>query len=591
MKNKKLSKNEIFSAVLTLLMLILLFVARKPFLAAVYLLTVCVFSVECIVRGLRGRVEYYKLLSNTILIAGIILFSLVNGYSLSGLWKGLPALLLAAMLAVYLSFMDKLRWKEALKRGVSGFLAALMLTVTLFYMTNINTRIKPKAESLKEGHDKYLEAIRSGASANNKNVLFILMDDMGYGDLPALADTVIELPNLERLAENGVVMEQFYSSNPVCSPSRFGCLTGRYAFRGHVDNVFFPTIPSGNIVNDIMSPFMNSMFPKGVNGILGDEITVAEVLQAAGYATGVFGKWHLGDFGEYLPNNQGFDYFYGSHYSNDMNPYSFYRNGDIDLAEFDQKEINRILTDEVIDFIDRSKDGPFFAYYASPWPHEPIHAGEEFLGTSKAGLYGDCLEEFDAGLGEILAKLEAEGILDDTLIIFTSDNGPWFEGSTGGLRGRKNNNFNGGQMVPFIASHPSLPQGARINNPAMNIDLFPTILAFCGIDILPDDRTIDGVNILPLLSGEAERMDRELFFISGSGKINGILQNEFKYFENIGSENAAYPFVYSLKKHLYRLDTDRAEAYNVYDLYPEQARRLETRLAEFIAAAEESPRK
>jgi arylsulfatase A-like enzyme len=273
-----------------------------------------------------------------------------------------------------------------------------------------------------------------------------------------------------------------------------------------------------------------------------------------------------------------------------MKPYSFYRNRGIDRETVDQKEINRILTDEVLGFIDENKDEPFFAYYASPWPHYPVSVGKAFEGKSEAGLYGDCLEEFDAGLGEIFAKLEAEGILDDTLILFTSDNGPWYDGSTGGLRGRKNNNFNGGQQVPFIAAHPSLLQGGRVQNPAMNIDLFPTILTFCGVDILPDNRQIDGVDILPLLTGAESKMDRELFFVSGTGKITGVLQNEFKYFESIGSENAAYP-TFAIKKHLYRLDTDRQEAYDVYDFYPEQAKRLEERLAAFIADAKASPRK
>jgi len=143
--------------------------------------------------------------------------------------------------------------------------------------------------------------------------------------------------------------------------------------------------------------------------------------------------------------------------------------------------------------------------------------------------------------------------------------------------------------VPFIAAHPSLPQGARLNTPAMNIDLFPTILAFCGIDALPGDRAMDGVNILPLLAGEIDSMDRELFFVSGTGKITGILQNEYKYFESMRSENAAY-ITTMLKKRLYRLDMDRHEAYNVHDLYPEQARRMEDRLAEFVRAAKESSR-
>jgi len=589
MPTKKWTKYETLSAV-SLLLVVLLFALRKPLLSAVYLLAACVFSVIYIVKAFQGGLKPRQLLPGLLLTAGINLFDLLCGYDLHGFGKGLPALVLAVLLSLFLWRQDKLRWKDVAKRCISGLTAAAMLAATVFFMMNVNVRVAPKVRSLRDGHDKYLEALRRDVQANGPNVLLIMMDDMGYGDLSALAETSIELPNLEALAENGVVMEQFYSSNPACSPSRFGCLTGRYPFRGHVDCVFYPTVSSGDIGFDLTSLFMNSMlFPHGVQGILGDEVTVAEALQAAGYATGAFGKWHLGDYGEYLPNAQGFDYFYGSHYSNDMEPYAYYKNDTVDRPSFDQKEITRILTDEVVGFIDRNKDRPFFAYYASPRPHDPVSAGDDFLGTSKAGLYGDCLEEFDAGLGEILAKLEAEGILDDTLILFTSDNGPWFDGSAGGLRGRKNNNFNGGQQVPFIAAHPSLLRGARLNVPAMNIDLFPTILAFCGIDALPGDRVIDGENILPLLAGDVESMDRELFFVSGTGKITGILQNEYKYFESMRSENSAY-ITSMIKKHLYRLDMDRHEAYNVYDLYPEQAERMESRLAAFIRDAKASPR-
>jgi len=581
---KKWTRYETLSVV-SLLLVVLLFVMRKPLLSAIYLLSACVFMLIYVIKAFRGNLKPHQVLPALLLIAGVNLFDLICGYGLR-FGKGPPALILAASLVGTLWQFDK----DIAKRWISGLTAAATLAATVFFMMNVNARVAPRVRSLQEGHDQYLEALRGGARTNGPNVLLIMMDDMGYGDLSLLAGTSIELPNLEALAENGVLMEQFYSSNPACSPSRFGCLTGRYAFRGHVDSVLYPTIPSGDVGSDIMSLAMNSvLFPHGVQGMPGDEITVAEALQAVGYATGAFGKWHLGDYGEYLPNAQGFGYFYGSHYSNDMKPYSYYRNETTDRPVVDQREINRILTDEVIGFIDRSKDGPFFAYYASPWPHDPVSAGDDFRGTSKAGLYGDCLEEFDAGLGEILAKLEAEGILEDTLILFTSDNGPWFDGSAGGLRGRKNNNYSGGHQVPFIAAHPSLLQGARLGTPAMNIDLFPTILAFCGIDALPADRAIDGVNILPLLTGEAQSMDRELFFVSGTGKITGILQNEYKYFESMRSENAAY-ITTMLKKRLYRLDMDRHEAYNVYDLYPEQAARMEESLAAFIQAAKASPR-
>ena len=260
------------------------------------------------------------------------------------------------------------------------------------------------------------------------------------------------------------------------------------------------------------------MFPYGVRGILPDEITVAEALQAGGYKTGLFGKWHLGDKSPYLPNEKGFDHFFGSYYSNDMKPYAYYRNDELVIeAPADQTQLTKEITHEMLDFIDENRDQPFFLYYPSPFPHHPVHASEDYAGKSNGGAYGDCVREIDWSVGEIVKKLDELNLTENTLIIFTSDNGPWFEGNPGYHRGRKNNSFDGGQMVPFIASWPrEIPKGIEVEATAMNIDFFPTFLNIAGIP-LPTDREIDGLDMLPIMKGEVTETCMKIF-TSSKGK-------------------------------------------------------------------------
>jgi len=437
---------------------------------------------------------------------------------------------------------------------------------------------------LKKHHD-YLDSIPHSDDKNRPNIVLVFVDDMGHGDISCFGSKAIQTPNLDQLAENGVKMNNFYASSPICSPSRFGCLTGRYPSRGFVHGVFFSsTTLFGRLINQFM-------FPYGVRGILPDEITLAEALQKSGYKTGIFGKWHLGDQSPYLPNEKGFDYFFGSYYSNDMKPYAYYRNNEIAIeAPADQTKLTKEITQEILGFIDENKDQPFFVYYPSPFPHDPVHASEDYAGTSKGGTYGDCVQEIDWSVGEIKKKLDEHGLTENTLIIFTSDNGPWYEGNPGYHRGRKNNSFDGGQIVPFIASWPDqISQGIEVDVTAMNIDFFPTFLKIAGIP-LPDDRVIDGVDMLPVLKGEAEEsLHDELYFLKGK-KVMGVrTKDNFKYIDRDNSDNGSY-WMSKQGPFLFDLNNDLNESYNNNAHFPEKANKLRNMLDTKRKEMEENPR-
>lgn len=576
--------------VISSLLIASLFITRAPSLSILAVLSACLVALCVFLSVLAKRaVSRYLLFSYLVLIGGVTLFYIAFGVEpfFKGLLLNLALALPALGVGLLVLYMNRIVKAKTLLVSLVLSTALILFSIALFF--EMNLKIRPQVASIKGGHDKYLASLHRADVSGSPNVLLVLTDDLGYGDIPAYGNTAISTPNIDQLAAEGTVMDNFYSASPVCTPSRFSLLTGRYAARGNLDDVLMPTVKSFRPFN-YARPWNPVMLGKGVDGILPDEITVAEALQSAGYATGVFGKWHLGDYGCYLPNANGFDYFYGSYYSNDMVPYEFYRNGERVIDHpVDQNRITRDLTDEVIGFITENRDNRFFAYYATPWPHHPVHASEGFRGTSPAGTYGDCLQEFDAGLGEIIQTLRDYDLFDDTLIIFTSDNGPWHQGSTGGLRGRKGNVFDGGQKVPFIACYPPLlTPGKRVAAPAMNIDMFPTILTLCGLP-MPEDRVIDGTDILPVLKGDQRAPSHREFYYSRGGGIRGIHSGGFKYFDKTKSENSSYLFS-SYKDYLFDLERDPAESYNVKDLHPEVAEELRDKLVKFRKQLKDNPR-
>jgi arylsulfatase A-like enzyme len=429
----------------------------------------------------------------------------------------------------------------------------------------MNLSIRPTVELRLQQKQDYLSNIRAQTHGARPNVIIIFVDDMGWGDTPVMDpnNTRISTPNLQRLADEGYVNTEFYASSPVCSPSRFGLLTGRYGVRGHVTNVFFPTVTGQPL------PFMRYynplVFRHGVEGILPDEITITEVLKNRGYATGGFGKWHLGDYGGYLPTAHGFDTWFGSYYSNDMAPFEMRRNGELVTAvrDVDQRELTNVLTDEILGFIEDNADNPFFVYYSAFMPHYPQFASEKWAGTSGAGIYGDSIQELDRSVGQIMNLLDEKGIADDTIIMFSSDNGPWQEGDGGGFRGRKGVNFDGGQKVPFILRYPNsdITAGTRSDTPAMNIDVFPTLLRIMGLP-LPRDRIIDGVSLVPDLSGEPHDIaDRFMYFIKGR-TANAVRRGDYKYYASISSENSAY-WHQTYRNYLFDIRNDPRESWNI----------------------------
>lgn len=529
----------------------------------------------------------------------------------------LPSVLLLLGIFLLIRYLKK----DGLKKVLASITSLLLVGSTIIFLLTMNLRATPKAERLWDGEDDYLKNTNKNKTKENApNILFIMTDDLGYGDISANG-AIYDTPNIDSIGENGVSFENFYSSYSVCSPARFAALTGRYPYRGFADNVIFPTIST-------ISPFaqtrlFNSIeMGANVDGMLGDEITIAETLKAAGYETGCFGKWHLGDYGEYLPTNQGFDYFYGSHHVNDMTPFyhSVEENGEYEIVKGtnelkDQSSATKWIHNNMTQWITnatQNSDNPFFAYYASPWPHAPIYVGEEFRGKSGMGDYVDCVLEFDHYLGELFKTLEDLGELDNTLIIFTSDNGPALEGSTDVLRGGKYTAYEGGQKVPFLMRWDNnkdlLKPGTSYAQSATFVDLFPTLIDLCQVTstqaknetYLPKDRSIDGVSMLPILKDNAVihtksspilHMKREkIQGIQYTVPTADILSREeyaqydynvlkenneitFKYFPRVHNDNSAFFDKYR-KNWLHILTDDIGENYNRSSAYPSIAEEM-----------------
>ncbi|MDE7079549.1 MAG: sulfatase-like hydrolase/transferase [Clostridia bacterium] len=518
-----------------------------------------------------------------------------------------------ALVTVLFLICKKLYDKKYVRLISSTFSVALFLASIALVFT-CNLRAKPIALDMSSGEDEYLKALndyykKNGVNSQSPNVLVILMDDMGYGDTSYNGNTVYSTPAMDYVGQEGVAFDNFYASYSVCSPSRFAMLTGRYPYRGYADNVIYPTVNTSWPVCTTR-PFNSFEMGGNVDGMLGDEITLAEVFKNAGYATGAFGKWHLGDYGEYLPTNQGFDYFYGSHYVNDMTPFYYVEESDGRYeiikggTKIDQTMLTQYCHSSISGWIDSVVKGettksndtydagtPFFAYYATPWPHAPIYAGRpsqkpeysynynthrwektgnEVLvgqGASGAGIYADTVTEFDYYLSELFYNMQELGVLDDTVIVFTSDNGPALQGSTDDLRGGKYTAYEGGQKVPYYIRYGKnqyMNSGTTVSAQATNVDLFPTLVELCGIkglvneqvydNMMPFDREIDGVSMnslyipdaqgntaeyihgksRPIIYMKREKIKSVSYAISKDDALNMIIGSEVKVINSLG---------------------------------------------------------
>ncbi len=428
--------------------------------------------------------------------------------------------------------------------------------------------------------------------AGHTNVIIIYADDLGWGDLGCYGHPKFKTPNLDRLAAEGARLTNFYSCCPYCAPSRAGLQTGRYQVRSGVTRN--PCPDRG--INDI--------------GVPASEMTLGEAFKAAGYRTICIGKWHLGHKPEFHPLRNGYDEYLGILYSNDMHPVELWDGNKVVEYPVIQATLTKRYTGRALSFIERNKDKPFLLYLPHAMPHKPLAASEEYYQKSGAGLYGDVVSELDWGVGQIIGKLKELKLDRNTLVFFTSDNGPWYGGSTGGLRGMKGRTWEGGIRVPLLAWWPGkIPAGHKSDAPAIIMDLFTTSLKAAGI-APPADRVIDGKDIMPLLISDAPSPHKVLFSFAGetlksvrSGKWKlhvarpgppkeKVWKPDEKWIDPrrpdgvriIAPYEQAHPSQYpgvmsgdmvtGKEPALFDLENDPAEQHNVADQHPEVVERL-----------------
>ncbi len=402
------------------------------------------------------------------------------------------------------------------------------------------------------------------------NFIIIYADDMGYGDLGCYGAELIKTPHLDQMASQGMRFTSFYSCSPVCTPSRAGILTGRYPIRSGLNRV---------------------LFPYSTEGIGSGEVTLAQALKEGGYSTACIGKWHLGHLPEFLPTRHGFDAYFGIPYSNDMQnlqrgdpPLPLMRDETITEAPADQNTLTKRYTEEAVRFIDSHKDQPFFLYLPHTMVHVPLHVSKEFEGHSAGGLYGDAVEEVDWSVGQVLEAVKKNGLDENTLVVFASDNGPWLikkehGGSAGPLRNGKGTTFEGGIREPAIFRWPgTIPAGSTTDEGAITLDLFPTLLLLAGQE-LPKDRILDGKDIRGILTNTGPRADHRFFFFRGENLEafrwdNWKLKRAFKgeiYCEP-GDQHPVY---------LFDLEKDISEKTNLAEQNPAQVEQMEREMQIF----------
>lgn len=343
------------------------------------------------------------------------------------------------------------------------------------------------------------------------NVVIILTDDMGYGEISCYNKNQIKTPNIDRLATEGVRFTDFYVPTPYCAPSRASLLTGRFPLRhGMVQN---PAPDAG--INNI--------------GLNAAEVTMGELFQDAGYHTKCIGKWHLGHKPEYFPVKHGFDEYYGILYSNDMRPIQIIENTDTVEYPVDQRLLAKKYTSQALDFIRRNQHSPFFLYLAHAMPHKPLAASADFYSSGDhQELYNSVIRELDWSVGEVSNQLKKLGILENTIIIFMSDNGPWYGGNTGGLKGMKATNWEGGTRVPFIIRYPQkFPQGKTITTACWSPDILPTLMKLSHIKTDPKIK-LDGQDISPIIQGKSS--DHAPIFTMKDTTIRTIRVGKWKLF-------------------------------------------------------------
>lgn len=431
-------------------------------------------------------------------------------------------------------------------------------------------------------------------AATKPNFILIFTDDQGYQDVGCFGSPNIKTPNLDQMAAEGRKFTSFYSACSVCSPSRAALLTGCYPPRTGVTKV---------------------LFPRDTIGLNSGEVTIAEMLKAQGYATTCIGKWHLGHRPQFLPTRQGFDSYFGIPYSNDMkidpntrlaanvqfregmtedqirgktekempkNKVPLMRNEEVIEFPCDQTSLTKRYTEEAIDFIKTNKDQPFFIYLPHTMPHIPLFVSESFSGKSEAGLYGDTIEELDWSVGQILQTLKDQGIDENTLVVFTSDNGPWklksgHGGSALPLKGYKFGTYEGGMRVPCIMRWPGkIPAGTTTDEVASTIDLAPTFAKRAAAR-LPRDRVIDGHDLYPLMTSADAKSPHEAYLYYKGNRVSGIRSGKWKLNLVPAKLKKNIPAAHQL----HDLSADISEATNVAQQHPDVVERMLTLAKEY----------
>jgi arylsulfatase A len=400
-------------------------------------------------------------------------------------------------------------------------------------------------------------------AASPKNVVLMICDDLGYGDLHCYGSQ-LPTPNLDQLAAEGMLFTRSTSAHPICSAARGALLTGRYAQRSRTLPVYWPDSQTGMDM---------------------DETTIANLFQEREYRTKAIGKWHLGHLPQYLPTSRGFDSYYGVPWSDDMQPLPLMRDTTILEPQTDRVLLTPRYTEEALNFINEKSDKPFFLYLAFSYPHDPAIPSSRFLGKSGFGLYGDAVEEIDWSVGQISRALEERKVLEDTLVIFTSDHGCWFQGDMANLRGRKSSTFEGGFRVPFIAHWPAaIPRGTVSQAWTSSLDVLPTLSSLCGLS--EPKLPLDGIDISRALLHCDTEFSRPaiLYFtpFSGGGpEFRGLdlhcgrkgkwklrlaqLTGEIY----INDYTAGRESFWLPRAELYNLEADPGESYDVANLHPE----------------------
>ena len=409
---------------------------------------------------------------------------------------------------------------------------------------------------------------RTRSSQGLPNIILICADDLGSGDLGCYG-SALSTPNLDAMASQGVLFRQFNSANAVCSPARAALLTGRYPTRVGVPDV---------------------LQPDDTGGLSLSQPTMADMLKSAGYSTMCVGKWHLGCLPQYMPNARGFDQFYGLPYSNDMAPLPLYQNTTVIEQPANLDTLTQRYTDQAVSFIAQSKGSPFFLYMPHTFPHIPLAASTQFAGTTGFGMYGDTLAEIDWSVGQVLRAVQDNGLDDNTLVLFTSDHGPWFEGSNSGLHGRKGETWDGGFRVPLIARFPGrIPAGQVCGSMATTMDILPTLAYLCGA-ALPN-LPLDGVNIWSLMEGpgEAGRINRNAFLYFDSWNLQCARMGPWKLHVARYNTPPWIPLPANWRVNLpladpelYNLDADPAETCDVSASHPEIVAQIRAAIAALL---------